>query len=215
MARLRWDRTKKQTKTTSLSGDRQRLNGDAASAWLRENDRDLNQVARRTHMAAKPKKRARSIANMASDSHDYVIFTDGACEPNPGVGGWGFVVYFCGDEIHTDFGGSAQSTNNIMELTAMLRAIEWASANTSGAKIYTDSTYVEQGCNQWRFGWRKNDWRKSAKGGAHPVKNAEIWRDLDLALRGAGVIIAWCKGHAGTTGNERADQLASIGRLCK
>lgn len=147
-----------------------------------------------------------------------VIYCDGACEPNPGVGGWGFVVYRDGVEIHADCGGSNPTTNNIMELTGALMALRWLDENTAGAnllhpqpaRLFCDSMYVVNGCNEWRHGWKSRGWRR--KGKNPEIANLDLWRDLDEALTLVPITLEWCKGHAGIIGNERADELSLEGR---
>lgn len=146
------------------------------------------------------------------------IFADGAAIPNPGAGGWGFVAYRDGEEIHSDYAGEADTTNNRMEITAVLMAIRWA-ANVDGpVSIWTDSQYTCNGCNDWRHGWKARGWQR---GGPNKdpknrsLANADLWMAIDEALSGPRaelITVAWVKGHAGHVGNERADELAEIGR---
>lgn len=141
------------------------------------------------------------------------IYTDGACEPNPGQGGWSFVAYAEGSEILNEIGGEEFTTNNIMEMTAVLKALEWAEKHIAApakVKIYSDSGYVVNGCNDWRFGWAKKGW---ARGKTKPLANVEIWKRLAAAHDRFPAKIIWVKGHAGLEGNERADVLAEQGRL--
>lgn len=140
-----------------------------------------------------------------------VIYCDGACEPNPGAGGWGFVVYRDGTEIHSQSGGAEQTTNNVMELTGALMALQWITENASGdqARLFCDSMYVVNGCNDWRHGWKKKGWRR---GVAKELANADLWRSLDEVLNRVPITLEWCKGHAGIIGNERADELSLMGR---
>lgn len=142
-----------------------------------------------------------------------VIYCDGACEPNPGLGGWGFAVYRDGREIHAVHGGAPDTTNNIMELTGALMALRWIANYGSphgGAnyRLLCDSQYVVKGCNDWRHGWKAKGWKR----GKQPLANADLWRQLDEALRLVPITLEWVKGHAGNPGNERADELAEIGR---
>jgi ribonuclease HI len=151
-------------------------------------------------------------------TNDLTIFSDGGCEPNPGVGGWAFVVYRDGQEIGHDFGGIDIATNNIAELTALLRAVEWIAENASDepATITSDSRYVVDGCNIWRHSWRAKGWQRKgidAKPANQRIANLELWEAIDAALMANPLItIAWCKGHACILGNLRADELASIAR---
>jgi ribonuclease HI len=146
------------------------------------------------------------------------VFSDGACVPNPGAGGWAFVVYRDGQETVHDFGGIKSATNNIAELTALLRALEWISEYAAGetATIISDSKYVVDGCNIWRHSWRAKGWKRKgpdATARNQAIANLELWQAIDASLSAHPLIlVAWCKGHAGTVGNIRADELASIGR---
>lgn len=151
-------------------------------------------------------------------AHPLTIFCDGACIPNPGAGGWAFVAYRDGQEIAHDFGGIDSATNNIAEMTALLRAVEWISENAPAepATVISDSRYVVDGCNVWRHSWRAKGWKRKgvdAKPENQVIANLDLWRVIDAALTENPLIsVAWCKGHAGIAGNVRADELASIGR---
>lgn len=134
-------------------------------------------------------------------------YTDGACSGNPGPGGWG-VLLQCGDQIKELYGGEATATtNNRMELTAAIRALE-ALTRRSTVRLHTDSAYVRNGITSWLAGWKRNGWRTASK---QPVKNDDLWRALDAAAAGHDVTWLWVKGHAGDPGNERADALANLG----
>lgn len=143
------------------------------------------------------------------------VYADGCCEPNPGAGGWGFVVYRGGDEIHHASGGDLEATNQRMEMTAALEALIWVAANVgSGAanvRLFTDSAYVVNGSNDWRHRWKANGWRRKL-GGADTLANLDLWKALDAALTVVPIELEWVKGHAGIIGNERADELSLIGR---
>ena len=144
---------------------------------------------------------------MTGGSEDKVeIYTDGACKGNPGVGGWGVLMHSGGKtrELH---GGEPHTTNNRMELLAVIRALE-ALKRPCGARVHTDSQYVQLGISKWIHGWKKNGWKTSDK---KPVKNADLWRELDVLAAQHDVEWVWVKGHAGHDGNERADQLANLG----
>lgn len=135
------------------------------------------------------------------------IFTDGACSPNPGPGGWGVVLRYGGHEKELYGGEPGETTNNRMELMAPIEALEglkWESVVT----VYTDSTYVRNGITQWLPKWKQNGWRTSAK---LPVKNADLWQRLEQAAARHEVEWLWVKGHAGHPENERADRLAVKG----
>lgn len=141
-----------------------------------------------------------------------VIFTDGACEPNPGAGGWAFVVYQDGVEIEHACGGSKASTNNAMEMTGMLEALRWVEKKLPkgqpGATIYCDSIYVVKGTTIWSHNWARAGWKKA--GG--PILNLTLWKEIHALMPRLPVNIHWIKGHAGFAGNERADKLAGKGR---
>ena len=134
------------------------------------------------------------------------IYTDGACKGNPGVGGWGALLEMNGSEKEL-FGGEAQTTNNRMELTAVIRALQ-ALTRRCRIELHTDSKYVQQGISTWIHGWKKNGWRTADK---KPVKNDDLWKQLDELAQQHDIEWLWVKGHAGHNGNERADQLANRG----
>lgn len=134
------------------------------------------------------------------------IYTDGACRGNPGPGGWGAVLHYNGHERQLS-GGETMTTNNRMELTAAIMALE-ALRHPCRVTLYTDSTYVKQGLTQWLPGWRARGWRTAAR---KPVKNKALWQRLDQAAGRHQVDWRWVKGHAGNAGNEMADQLANQG----
>lgn len=137
---------------------------------------------------------------------EVVIYTDGACRGNPGPGGWGAVLIHGGREREIK-GGEPRTTNNRMELTAAIRALQ-ALREPCLVTLYTDSTYVKQGLNEWLPGWKLNGWRTSDK---KPVKNKDLWEELDVCVKPHKIDWRWVKGHAGDPGNERADQLAGSG----
>jgi ribonuclease HI len=134
------------------------------------------------------------------------IYTDGACSGNPGPGGWG-VILLHGTHEKTLCGGEAMTTNNRMELTAAIMALE-ALKRSCSIDLHTDSQYVKNGIGQWIHGWKRNGWRTADK---KPVKNEDLWRRLDTALQRHQVAWHWVKGHAGHPLNERADALAREG----
>jgi ribonuclease HI len=136
-----------------------------------------------------------------------VIHTDGGCTPNPGPGGWGAVLRY-GEHVRELFGGEAgQTTNNRMELTAPITALETLT-RPCVVHVYTDSTYVRNGITKWLAGWKRNGWKTSAK---QPVKNDDLWKRLESACARHQVEWFWVKGHAGVADNELADQLATKG----
>ncbi len=134
------------------------------------------------------------------------IYTDGACKGNPGPGGWGVLLRF-GDQEKELFGGEEQTTNNRMELLAVIRALQALTRRCSAA-VYTDSQYVQKGISEWLPGWKRRGWKTADK---KPVKNADLWRELEAAVAGHDVTWHWVRGHDGHAGNERADQLANRG----
>ncbi len=134
------------------------------------------------------------------------IYTDGACKGNPGPGGWGALLVYGGHEKEL-FGGEAGTTNNRMELTAVIRALE-ALTRPCRVRLHTDSQYVQKGISEWIHGWKRNGWRTADK---KPVKNADLWQQLDAQAARHTVEWLWVKGHAGHPENERADALANRG----
>lgn len=134
------------------------------------------------------------------------IFADGACKGNPGPGGWGAWLR-SGPHEKELFGGEPQTTNNRMELTAVIRALE-SLKKPSRVRVSTDSQYVQKGISEWIKGWKARGWRTSSK---EPVKNADLWQELDAISSRHEVEWVWVKGHAGHEGNERADMLANRG----
>jgi ribonuclease HI len=134
------------------------------------------------------------------------IYTDGACKGNPGPGGWGAWIHYDGHEKEL-FGGETLTTNNRMELMAVIRALE-ALKRPCEVKVFTDSVYVMKGISEWIIGWKARNWRTADK---KPVKNDDLWRMLDSLVQQHTVEWVWVKGHAGNIGNERADMLANKG----
>ena len=134
------------------------------------------------------------------------LYTDGACKGNPGPGGWGVLLRY-GEHEKELCGGEADTTNNRMELTAVIRGLQ-ALNRPCVVIIHTDSQYVKNGMEEWIHGWKRNGWKTAAR---KPVKNAELWQELDRLVASHQVSWQWVKGHAGHPDNERADQLANIG----
>ena len=134
------------------------------------------------------------------------IYTDGACKGNPGVGGWGALILQDDKNIEL-FGGENETTNNRMELMAVIMALKEMSSSEE-LTIYTDSTYVQKGISEWIKNWKLNNWRSSNK---KPVKNKDLWMQLDEASYARKINWQWVKGHAGNEGNEKADELANKG----
>jgi ribonuclease HI len=136
------------------------------------------------------------------------IYTDGACSGNPGPGGWGAILSF-GDHKKELNGGEPATTNNRMELTAAIAALETLKQSCA-VDLYTDSEYLRKGITGWIHGWKRNGWRTADKS---PVKNVDLWQRLDAALGHHQVHWRWVKGHAGHALNERADELARAGLI--
>ncbi|EME71519.1 ribonuclease HI [Paramagnetospirillum caucaseum] len=134
------------------------------------------------------------------------IYTDGACSGNPGPGGWGAILRFKGTEKELK-GGEPQTTNNRMEMTAVLEALN-ALTRSCAIDLYTDSEYVKKGMTEWLRGWKARGWKTADK---KPVKNEDLWKALDEAAARHRVSWHWVKGHAGHPENERADALARQG----
>lgn len=132
------------------------------------------------------------------------IYTDGACKGNPGPGGWG-VLLRCQDKERTLMGAELQTTNNRMELMAAIEGLK-ALTRSCVVDLYTDSQYVRQGMLSWLSGWKKNGWRNAKK---EPVKNKELWQQLDELTSKHTVRWHWVKGHSGHPDNDRVDQLAN------
>ena len=135
-----------------------------------------------------------------------VIYTDGACKGNPGIGGWGAWLR-AGEHEKELCGGEHETTNNRMELTATIKALQTLNVPCS-VDLYTDSVYVRDGVTKWITNWKRNNWRTASK---QPVKNKDLWQALDQAIGEHEVNWHWVKGHSGNEGNERADQLANKG----
>ena len=135
-----------------------------------------------------------------------VIYTDGACKGNPGPGGWGALLEYDGRRKEL-FGGEPHTTNNRMELVAVIRALE-ALTRESDVAIYTDSQYVKNGIEAWIHGWKRNGWKTSDR---KPVKNEDLWRELDELASRHRISWHWVRGHDDNPGNERADALANQG----
>ena len=134
------------------------------------------------------------------------IYTDGACRGNPGPGGWG-VLIVAGERQKTLHGGEAETTNNRMELTAAIEALN-ALKSQQNVVLHTDSKYVMDGINEWIPNWKRRGWRTAAK---KPVKNQDLWMALDEAVQRHAIHWVWVKGHSGNPGNEMADALANRG----
>lgn len=139
-------------------------------------------------------------------SNSVELFTDGACRGNPGPGGWGALLRFSDIEKEL-FGGEPNTTNNRMELTAVIKGLD-ALTRPCSVTVTTDSQYVKNGISSWIHNWKRNGWRTSNK---KPVKNADLWELLDQAVQKHDVEWKWVRGHTGHAENERADVLANRG----
>ena len=134
------------------------------------------------------------------------IYTDGACKGNPGPGGWGALIIYASEEKEI-YGGENLTTNNRMELKAVIMALREINSGRD-ITIFTDSSYVQKGISEWIFKWKQNGWRSSNR---KPVKNKDLWVDLDDISSKFTIKWEWLKGHSGDPGNERADYLANKG----
>lgn len=139
---------------------------------------------------------------MSDERPQVTIYTDGACEPNPGPGGWGALLRF-GEHEKELCGREAKTTNNRMELTAALRALQ-ALKKPCRVTLYTDSEYLRRGITEWLPGWRRRNWKR--KDGE--LKNVDLWQALDVAMQPHTIEWRWVRGHAGNPDNERVDRLA-------
>ena len=141
---------------------------------------------------------------MSKDNNIVHIFTDGACKGNPGPGGWGAIMKY-GDHVKELNGYSSKTTNNIMEITAVIEALK-SLTRPCAIILTTDSNYVKDGITQWIHNWKKKGWKTANK---QPVKNKECWLQLDVEVQRHQIKWKWVKGHSGHPENERADELAN------
>ena len=147
------------------------------------------------------------MSSKASKSSKAVeIYTDGACSGNPGPGGWGALMLYGTDEKELS-GGEFETTNNRMEMTAAIEALN-SLKRPCKINLHTDSKYLKDGVEKWLEGWKARGWKTAAK---KPVKNRDLWEALDAAIQRHDISWAWVKGHSGEPGNERADELANQG----
>ncbi|MDO9478761.1 MAG: ribonuclease HI [Pseudohongiella sp.] len=135
------------------------------------------------------------------------IYTDGACKGNPGKGGWGALLTYKG-VVKELYGGEMQTTNNRMELTAVIRALEALKRPGLQIHVYSDSRYVLSGIEEWLPAWKARSWKTSSR---KPVLNQDLWQQLDQLNQQHQVVWHWVKGHSGNAGNEKADELANRG----
>jgi ribonuclease HI len=143
---------------------------------------------------------------MSTNNEAVEIWTDGACKGNPGMGGWGALLRQ-GRHEKTLFGGEPNTTNNRMELMAVIQALK-ALKRRCDVIVHTDSQYVQKGMSEWLVNWKRRGWRTADK---KPVKNADLWQELDAQVALHTLTWRWVRGHAGDPGNERADELANMG----
>ena len=135
------------------------------------------------------------------------IYTDGACSGNPGIGGWGAILLYQ-EHKKEIYGGDKYTTNNKMELTAVIEALSTLKRENCDIEIYTDSQYVKKGITEWLFSWKKNNWKNSKK---QEVLNRDLWEKLDILTSKHNIEWFWVKGHNDNELNERADELARLG----
>lgn len=133
------------------------------------------------------------------------VFTDGACDPNPGPGGWAFVAIENGAIIQSESGSDEATTNNRMEMKAVIAALRWMQSNGyAAAQVHSDSQYCVKGANEWRHGWARKNWMR----GENLIPNADLWQQMSEILDAVSVSLNWVRGHSGISGNEAADRLA-------
>lgn len=145
---------------------------------------------------------------MSASDHQFELFTDGACSGNPGPGGWGYILRDRAQGSETrGADGEADTTNNRMELISVIRGLA-ATPDGATIRIVTDSSYVAKGITEWMKGWKSRGWKRVEGGRLKPVKNVELWQELDELLAGRKVRVEWVRGHAGHPENEECDQMA-------
>jgi len=144
---------------------------------------------------------------MSEISNFIDIYTDGACSNNPGVGGWGAVLLYKGNKKEI-FGSQKDTTNNRMELKAVIEALKYVKSTSIKIRVFTDSVYVKDGISKWIGSWKNNGWKNSSK---KPIKNIDLWKDLDEVAKKFTIEWIWVKGHNGNRYNEIADSLARKG----
>lgn len=149
---------------------------------------------------------------MTLPSGNIIVYTDGACEPNPGPGGWGCVACYPGGIVVELYGGESETTNNRMELTGAIQGVLMLPPGAR-ATVRSDSMYVINGITSWIHKWRRNNWRLGPNVDSKPVKNDDLWKALWDACAARQVTWEWVRGHSGQRGNERADELSVQGML--
>ena len=153
-----------------------------------------------------PLDRLTAIGYTYDMTHDVTIYTDGACSGNPGPGGWGAILISGGHRKEVS-GGTPETTHNRMELIAAIEALK-ALRSPSSVDLYTDSTYLKKGISEWLSVWKKNNWKRRSGKRWLPVKNVDLWKDLDALTETHEIRFHWVKGHDGHPENERCDELA-------
>ena len=150
---------------------------------------------------------------MPESGYEIQLFTDGACSGNPGPGGWAFVLRHVPTGKETEAsGGARETTNNRMELQAVVEGLSRLKRKCR-VQLFTDSTYVGKGISEWMSGWKRNGWKRRDKGKLVPVKNDDLWKNLDLLVGRHEVDFQWVAGHSGHAENERCDELAVAASL--
>jgi len=140
-----------------------------------------------------------------TDTSSLIVHTDGACRGNPGPGGWGVRIQH-GTDITELAGAEGETTNNRMEMMAAIEALKATASHDGAVVLITDSTYVKKGITEWMTNWKRRNWKTA---GGKPVKNRELWEELDALATNRLIDWQWVKGHSGDEGNERADTLAN------
>lgn len=181
---------------------REQFKFDGVSVFDPHYDIDKLVELRRSEDALKHRHRA--LAEVSNVSGLWKAWTDGSCSPNPGPGGYAFVMQSDSGQIYESGGRDPETTNNRMEMMAAIAALR-AIPDDSKIKIHTDSQYLQKGITSWIRNWKANNWRKR---GGKPVKNHDLWQELDALCQSRAVHWAWVRGHDGNAGNERADELA-------
>lgn len=183
------------------------IHGDGDGDGNREGDQTekKKKIEKKTLNAENEKSRGRLPKSVLAFEGGLHVFTDGACEPNPGPGGWAFVAIENGKPIHSEKGFESITTNNRMEMQAVIAALRWMQANNlPNASLHTDSQYCAKGANEWRHGWKRKAWTR----GEALIPNADLWQAMSAILDAFPISLHWVRGHSGIVGNEQADRLA-------
>lgn len=180
-----------------------RLTGDELGAFA---DSELSAPKQELELDLKIEEDPKPELTQECDFSEVTVYTDGGCRPNPGVGGWAAVL-ICGDTVKELSGGEAESTNNRMEMTAAIMALETLKRPCK-VTLNTDSSYVKNGITKWIFNWKKKNWKRGPKGN-EPVLNVDLWKRLDSAIQRHEIKWCWVPGHAGVEYNELCDELCT------